>query len=80
MESEISKKDIQVATLDVSREAEFSVSPIHEDSFTPTSTSTVESINIPDAANPPGEKSNLSYHFSKCNIHTCNGCLWIALL
>ena len=64
MESEISNDDIRVVTLDVSKE-EFSASPIHEEAFTPSLTDTVESVHNPNATNSLGEKSNLSYHFSK---------------
>lgn len=67
MESDISNSDIHVGTLDVSRD-EFSVSPIHEEAFTPFSTATVESIHNPNATNSTNVKSNLSYHFSKYDI------------
>lgn len=64
MESKISNDNIQVATLDVSRE-EFSVSPIHEEAFTPSTADSVESVHNPNAINSLNEKPNLSYRFSK---------------
>jgi hypothetical protein len=65
MESKSSNNDIHVATLDVSRE-EFSVSPIHEETFTSSLTGTEESNHNPNAINSTAVKPNLSYHFSKC--------------
>ena len=70
LESETSNKDVHVATLDVSREG-LDDSPIHGQSSTPSSTNTAESIHNPDATNSPGERPNLSYHFSKYHKKDC---------
>ena len=67
MESEVSNEDIQVATLDVSRE-EFSVTPTHGEVFTsPSSIDTAESVHNPNATSSPDVMPNLSYHFSECD-------------